>query len=138
MVDGPTEATDLDLTETNRALVRSFVAEALIRAQLEKLGHYIDDEHYTEHSPHIADGLPALRSALEASSDHGRTIHYERIHRVLAEGNFVLAVSEGAHAGVHSAYYDLFRVADGRIVEHWGTIEAIPPRSEWKNDNGKF
>ena len=138
MVDGPAEATDLALTETNRALARSFVTEVLIRARPQELEHYIDAEHYTEHSPHIANGLPALQSALEASSDIGKTIHYERIHRVLAEGNFVLTASEGAHAGVHAAYYDLFRLAAGKIVEHWGTIEAIPPRSEWKNDNGKF
>ncbi len=32
----------------------------------------------------------------------------------------------------------LFRVAEGKLVEHWDTIEAIPPRSAWKNDNGKF
>ena len=47
-------------------------------------------------------------------------------------------MSEGYKDGVHSSFYDLFRVADGRIVEHWDTIEAIVPRSEWKNDNGKF
>jgi hypothetical protein len=32
----------------------------------------------------------------------------------------------------------LFRVEGGEVVEHWDAIEAIPPRSEWKNDNGKF
>ena len=75
---------------------------------------------------------------LTSTSDKGTTIKYDRIHRVLAEGNFVLSVSEGSLDGVHSAFYDLFRVADGRLVEHWDTIEAIAPRSEWKNDNGKF
>jgi predicted SnoaL-like aldol condensation-catalyzing enzyme len=63
---------------------------------------------------------------------------YQRVHRVLAEGNFVLSVSEGAFGGVHSAFYDLFRVADEKLVEHWDTTEKIAPRSEWKNDNGKF
>jgi hypothetical protein len=29
-------------------------------------------------------------------------------------------------------------VEKGRIAEHWDTIEAIPPQSEWKNPNGKF
>ena len=60
------------------------------------------------------------------------------LHRVLAEGSFVLSVSEGSLGGVHSSFYDLFRIAEGKIVEHWDTIEAIPPRSDWKNDNGKF
>lgn len=98
----------------------------------------VNPEKYIQHNPQIPDGLPALRSTLESTSDRGATIEYDRIHRVLAEGNFVLSVSEGSVGGVHSAFYDLFRVADGKLVEHWDIVERIAPRSEWKNDNGKF
>ena len=138
MVDGPTEATDLALTETNRQIVRAFVDDVLVRHQLQELECFIDEARFTQHNPQIADGLSALRSALERQSGAGFVIAYDRIHRVLAEGNFVLAVSEGSLDGVHSSFYDLFRVDGGKLVEHWETIEAIPPRSEWKNDNGKF
>ena len=139
MVDGPTETLDLDRTESNREIVRSFVDEVLIKGQLDKLELYIDDEGYTEHNPRIGDGLPALRSALsEPAANGGTAIRYDRMHRLLAEGNFVLSVSEGAVNGTHSAFYDLFRIAHGKLVEHWDTTEAVPPRAEWKNDNGKF
>ena len=139
MVDGPTEVTDLEMTEHNRKIVRSFVDEVLINGQLDKLAHYIDDEYYTEHNPRIADGLLALRSALsEPASNDGITITYEKCHRLLAEGNFVLSVCEGSLNGVHSSFYDLYRIESGKLVEHWDTTEAIPARSEWKNDNGKF
>ena len=138
MVDGPTEVTDLDRTEANRDTVLSFVGDVLINRRLEKLDHYIDDAPFTQHNPALSDGLPALRSALEATSGEGVRIGYIRTHRVLAEGNFVLSVSEGTLSGVHSSFYDLFRLSNGKIVEHWDTIEAVPPRSEWKNDNGKF
>jgi predicted SnoaL-like aldol condensation-catalyzing enzyme len=57
---------------------------------------------------------------------------------LLVEGSFALSVGEGTLDSVHSSFYDLFRVADGKIVEHWDTIEAVPPRSEWEKDNGKF
>ena len=70
--------------------------------------------------------------------ESGRLIDYHRIHRVLAEGSIVLCVSEGNLGGVHSAFYDLFRLAEGNVVEHWDTTEKIAPRNEWKNDNGKF
>lgn len=63
---------------------------------------------------------------------------YERIHRVLGEGDFVLTVSEGTFGGKHTSFYDLFRVKNGKIAEHWDTIEPILPRDQWKNDNGKF
>jgi predicted SnoaL-like aldol condensation-catalyzing enzyme len=138
MVDGPTEVTDLDRTESNREIVRSFVEDVLINRRLDKLDHFIDDTPFTQHNSKMADGLAAMRSAMQATSDKGITIQYDQIHRVLAEGNFVLCVCEGTLDGVHSSFYDLFRLSNGKIVEHWDTIEAIPPRSEWKNDNGKF
>ena len=64
MVDGQTEATDLDKTEANREIVRSFINEVLINGQLDTLEHYIDDKCYTEHNPRFTDGLATLRSAL--------------------------------------------------------------------------
>jgi len=139
MVDGPTESVDLDLTQANRSFVQAFVEEVLIGRRIERLGHYIHGDAFTQHDPGLEDGIEAVQQALRETSPEGRpVVEYERVHRVLAEGSFVLAVSEGFLAGVHSSFYDLFRVAQGMIVEHWDTIEAVPPRSEWKNDNGKF
>ena len=56
----------------------------------------------------------------------------------MAEGNFVLSVSEGALNDIHTSSYDLFRLSKGKLVEHWDTTETVPERTEWKNDNGKF
>jgi predicted SnoaL-like aldol condensation-catalyzing enzyme len=138
MVDGPTEVTDQTLTEANRQVVRSFVEDILIRRQLDDLQRYIDGQNFTQHSPQLANGPTALCVALEARSDGSLVTAYQRLHRVLAEGNFVLAVSEGARNETHTSFYDLFRLSAGKLVEHWDTIEAVPPRSAWKNDNGKF
>ncbi len=138
MVDGPTEAVDLELTESNRTLVRSFIENVLIDGQLNQLTDYVDETGYIEHNPKLGDDLTILRAALEAKDKGRRLIDYHRIHRVLAEGSFVLCVSEGNYAGIPSAFYDLFRLDKGKIVEHWDTAEKISPRSEWKNDNGKF
>ena len=138
MVDGPVETTDHELTEQNRSFVRSFVDTVLVDGQLDRLAKYIDAETYAEHNPRLADGISPIRSALEAGDKNYKQIDYQRIHRVLAEGNFVLCVCEGQFNGIHSAFYDLFRVANEKIVEHWDTTEKIAPRSEWKNDNGKF
>jgi len=138
MVDGPTEAVDLDLTEKNRAIVRSFVEAVLIDGQLDRLTDFVNGDTYVEHNPRLGDGISILRSALQAGDEGRRRIDYHRVHRVLAEGNFVLCVSEGHYGGMHSAFYDLFRLAKGKVVEHWDTREKVAPRSEWKNDNGKF
>jgi len=138
MIDGPTAATDLERTEANKSLVRSFVDDILVNGRLDKLAGYYDGDNYVQHNPHIADGLSGLGAALEAMAKQGITMKYDRIHRVLGEGNFVLSVSEGTFAGKHSAFYDLFRVESGKIAEHWDTIETIPPKEQWQNDNGKF
>ena len=137
MLDGATEITDLDKTEANRALVRTAVDEVFVRRRLDRLEAHFEDG-FLQHNPEMGDGIAALRSSLEARANGSPRLRYERVHRVLAEGNFVLCMSEGYRDGVHSSFYDLFRVAHGRIVEHWDTIEAIAPRSEWKNNNGKF
>ncbi len=50
----------------------------------------------------------------------------------------MLAMCEGYKVDMHTAFYDLFRLDESKIVEHWGTIESIASRDEWKNDNGKF
>jgi predicted SnoaL-like aldol condensation-catalyzing enzyme len=138
MVDGPTECTDRELTEQNRALIQAFVETVLVQGQLGQLGEFIDATEYAEHNPRLEDGISSLLSALELSELGRRHVDYKQVHRVLAEGNFALCVSEGALGGVHSAFYDLFRIQDGKIVEHWDTTEKIAPKSEWKNDNGKF
>jgi predicted SnoaL-like aldol condensation-catalyzing enzyme len=138
MIDGPTKASNLSATEANKTLVGSFVDDILVNGRMNKLAGYIDGDAYTQHNPQIADGLSGLGKALEAMAKAGVTMKYDRVHALLGEGDFILVVSEGQFAGKPTSFYDLFRVQGGKIVEHWDTIEAIPPRSEWKNANGKF
>ena len=138
MIDGPSKASDLAKTDKYKKLVAQFIDDILVNGRMEKLASYFDGDNYIQHNPQIGDRLSGLGAALEAMAEQGITMKYDRIHKVLGEGDFVLVVSEGTLGGVHSSFYDLFRVEDGKIAEHWDTIEAIPPQSEWKNDNGKF
>lgn len=138
MVDGPTRATDIDRTEANRALVRAFIEEVRIGGDIGHLERFVGTERYAEHSPTGSDGFAALRLQLSRAAEASPPVAYARLHRVLAQGSFVLAVSEGSRSGVHAAFYDLYRVEQGRIVEHWETVEAVAPAEEWKHENGKF
>lgn len=138
MIDGTTELKDLDKTATNKALVEQFVRDILVGQAPDKLTSYFDGDKYVQHNPSIADGLSGLGAALTEMAKSGVTMTYERIHKVLGEGNFVLVVSEGSFAGKHVAFYDLFRVEAGKIAEHWDVIEPLLPQSEWQHRNGKF
>jgi predicted SnoaL-like aldol condensation-catalyzing enzyme len=138
MIDGVTEIKDLDKTEVNKMLVRNFVDDILVNGKMEKLAGYYDGDNYIQHNPLIPDQLSGLGKALGEWAKQGITMKYDTIHQVLGEGNFVLVVSEGHLAGKHNSFYDLFRVENEKIAEHWDTIEAILSKENWKNNNGKF
>lgn len=138
MTDGPTAAIDIERTEANKTLVRAFVDDILVNGRMEKLPGYFDGDNYLQHNPQIGDGLSGLGAALKAMAANGITMKYDTIHHVLGEGNFVLTLAEGTFAGAPTSFYDLFRVENGKISEHWDTIETIPAKAEWKNRNGKF
>ncbi|MEO0322398.1 MAG: nuclear transport factor 2 family protein [Myxococcota bacterium] len=134
--DGPTEVTDRARTADNRTLVQGFVPDVLQGAAPGRLTDYVSTERYDQHNPAVADGLDGLGAALAAMAEAGQAMSYARTPLIVAEGNFVLTASEGALGDTPTAFYDLFRIDEGRIVEHWDVIAAIP--SEMAHDNGKF
>ncbi|WP_299617015.1 nuclear transport factor 2 family protein [Pelagibius sp.] len=137
MLDGETVITDLDKTEANKDLAGGFAQQVLVERRLDLIDTYMGDD-LIQHDPELTDGAAAFRTALEAETHGEARLAYRQVHRVLGEGNFALCMIEGHKDGRHSGLYHLFRIADGRIVEHWNTVTPIAPRSEWRNDNGKF
>jgi len=139
-LDGPTTVTDSDKTEQNKTLVADFVDTILVKGDFAQLGRFIDDgdANYLQHNTGIADGLNGLGQALEEMAKQGIKMAFTKNHIVLGEGNFVLSISEGSLGGEHVSFYDLFRVENNKIVEHWDIIEPIPTKDRWKNNNGKF
>lgn len=138
MTDGPTDPKDLERTGQNKEVVRQFVDDILVNGKLDRLADYFEGDQYTQHNPEIADGLSGLGQALQFMAEHGITMRYDKIHKVLGEGDFVLVVSEGTYNEQPTSFYDLFRVENGKIAEHWDTLETIPPETTWQNQNGKF
>lgn len=137
--DGATEVSDLDSTDTNKAIVEAFVKDILMGGNPDKITDYVSTETYLQHNSAVADGLDGLGAALKYFAENGLVMQYDTLHKVLGEGNFVLTMSEGKFGkGEHVAYYDLFRLDNGLIVEHWDVIQAIPAKEDWKNQNGKF
>lgn len=136
--DGSKDITDLNKTEENRKLVESFLYDVMQGNHPEKTPDYFDGDTYIQHNTGIADGLSGLGAALAALAEQGIQMIYTTVHQVLAQGNFVLAVSEGTFGGAPTAYYDLWRVENGKIAEHWDVMETIAEKSTWQNQNGKF
>ena len=135
--DGPTAVTDLDKTEENKALAVALVEDILMGKNPDKITDYISEVQYHQHNPQIKDGLSGIMEAVEYLISQNNMFTYTKIHKVLGEGNFVLTVSEGQWNGKQQVFYDLFRVENGKMVEHWDVIQEIPTEG-MANENGMF
>ena len=137
-VDGFDSLEDLDKTEENRDIIKNFLHDVMQGKAPEKTPSYFDGDTYIQHNSGIADGLSGLGAALEALGKQGIQMIYDNIHQVLAQGNYVLAVSEGTFGGAPTSYYDLWRIENGKVAEHWDVMETIADKETWQNQNGKF
>ena len=137
-IDNLAEVKDIDKTEENREIVKNFLHDVMMGKAPEKTPDYFDNGKYIQHNTGIADGLDGLGAALTALAEQGIQMIYDKVHMVLAQGDMVLAVSEGTFGDAPTAYYDLWRVENGKIAEHWDVMETIADKSTWQNQNGKF
>jgi predicted SnoaL-like aldol condensation-catalyzing enzyme len=89
--------------------------------------------------PHlICQAVSTWRCPLAAQAtwgQQGKNLVYKAVRKFVAEGDLVLLQSEGEF-GVPVAYWDLFRVVDGKIVKHWDVIAPVP--AELRHPNGLF
>jgi len=100
-----------------------------------KLISYINPERYIQHSLNLGDGLAALEARLGSGpkgSVRANTV------RAFEDGELVFTRTEFNFSGNSRIAFDIFRFEDGKIAEHWNTLETIPPRAAWKNPHGKF
>ena len=137
-IDGETAITDLDQTEANKAKVEEFITRSLIEHEEVDFTQYISPVTYLQHNPMVADGLQGFGAFMAEMAQQGITMDYRKVHQVIGEGNFVLTLSEGALGGEPTAFYDLFRLEDGLIVEHWDVIAPMPTEDAPHNEAGKF
>ena len=136
-VDGTTEKKDVD-REVTRQVATNFINDILVGKYPEKLTNYFDGDNYIQHNSTMADGVSGLGAALEALAKQGIKMVYDKVHFVLADSDYALGISEGSFGGKKTTYYDLFRIEDGKIAEHWDVMEELAPESTWKNSNSKF
>jgi predicted SnoaL-like aldol condensation-catalyzing enzyme len=136
-VDGPTAVLDREKTEANRALVRNYRETVMVALRFGRIEEFIEGAHYAQHASKIGDGIARLRERIASVAKEGGQL-YLTPRRFVAEGNFVLVLSEGDLPSGPTALYDLFRVENGKIAEHWDVLTPVPPRDQWKNPNGPF
>lgn len=129
-LDGPTEVENEMLTAQNKKLIKEFAQNILLDENYNQLAAYISHEKYYQHNPIVEDGLEGFAHAMEKMNKQGMGMRYKKVHRILAEGEFVFTHSEGEFGGKHMAFADLFRIENGKITEHWDCIQEVPEQTK--------
>jgi predicted SnoaL-like aldol condensation-catalyzing enzyme len=129
-------AAGVEQLEANKKTVAAFEDAALNQKDFDSASKYLGPR-YTQHNPNVPDGPEGLKGFLAFLKDKFPNNRSETKH-VFADGDFVIvhdhAVREPGTRG--SAIVNIYRLENGKIVEHWDVIQPIPEKSA--NDNGMF
>ena len=129
-------AADAQQQEANKKVVVEFYEKGLNQKDFEAAAKYLGPR-YTQHNPNAADGPEGLKAFLQFLKETFPNSRSE-IKRVFADGDFVIlhvhAVREPGTRG--NAIIDIFKLENGKIVEHWDVVQPIPEKAA--NTNGMF
>lgn len=131
-LDGPTEAKHLKDTEKTKAFVRRYYETFHLAGDRSRNDEFFTGDRMIRHEPGVRDGLGEFLGDVKVLMQH-RTI--DEIKLLLGQGDLVFIAATGTHEGKPCVYIDLYRAEDGKIVEHWGFPEMVPPEAERKNQN---
>lgn len=131
------------LAATNMQTVVAFYTTVFKQRQPERAVALYVGDHYTQHSPQVADGAQAFIDFVNAFATQFPDFNAD-LKRVIAECDLVVTHSHvtTAPSDRGSAVVDIFRLDhNGKIVEHWDVkhwdvIQPVPETSA--NDNGMF
>ena len=122
--------------EANKELVLAFYRKMIGEKDPEGARAYMG-EPYRQHSPYAKDGFEGVAEFARMFKRDFPQHHYE-VKRVIAEGDYVVLHLHGKSGpNPHGeAVVDLFRVKNGKVVEHWDVIQPLPEKYE--NPNSPF
>lgn len=94
-------------------------------------------ESYIQHSPHVPDGRDAVLSLFAKRFETHRHISTS-IKRTATSGDLVWIHQHvmGSPEDRGNAVVNIFRMEDGKFVEHWNVVQAVPKTA--KNNNTMF
>jgi len=122
--------------ETNKQAVLEFYDKALNQKDFEAASKYFGPR-YIQHNPGAPDGIEGFKAFIALRKEKFPNAQSE-IKRVFADGDHVIlhvhAIREPGERGV--AVVDIFRLENGKIVEHWDVVQPIPEKTA--NNNGMF
>lgn len=137
-LDGDIGIKDLDKTEKNRQLVTIFFNDVLMEQNYQNIPDYTNGKAFKQHSTEIADGSDAMQQFLVQLKQQATPLIYKKLHRTIAQGQFVMTHAEGEFQGKRTSFCELWRVENNKIVELWDAITPIPEDEQALHHYGLF
>jgi predicted SnoaL-like aldol condensation-catalyzing enzyme len=129
-------AADAKQMEENKKIVAALYDAVVNQKDFDAASKYLGSR-YTQHNPNAADGPDGLKHFVAFLKDKFPNNRNE-IKRMFADGDFVIvhvhSVREPGTRG--NAIVDIFKLEDGKVVEHWDVTQPIPEKAA--NNNGMF
>lgn len=122
------------LEEDNKRIVRDYHHTAFVALDYPGATKFFG-AHYIQHNPHLADGAEGIKAFIDLRKEKfPRSTH--EIKRIFAEGDYVIChilyVPVPGTPG--TAVVDIYRLEDGKLVEHWDVVQELPAHPA--NNNG--
>jgi predicted SnoaL-like aldol condensation-catalyzing enzyme len=126
------------LEERNKQIAIAFYNAALNEKNWEKTKGFIGNR-YVQHNLGAIDGPEGLKAHIEFLKKDFPNNHGE-IKHALADGDLVaLHIHNKRSPEIRgNAVVDIFRIENGKVVEHWDVVQAIPEPEKAKNQNTMF
>jgi len=121
-IDGPTQVNDLDKSGANRVIIANAMEILVAGTGLPELAKYFDGDNYINHNPQASDGLTGLAKGMAERIKNGIITKYNKVNKIFGQGNFVLSITTGSLSGTATLFFDLFRIENGKIAEHWDVV----------------
>lgn len=110
----------------NRAVFEQFCELFYTQKRVADAFAYLVDDDYTQHNPNVPDGPAAAVEMLTPKFDGSPDARFE-IQRILVDGDLAVVHVRASRPGApDAAVADFYRFRDGRIVEHWDVLQAVP------------
>ena len=113
--------------EANKKLVADFYQELFGDKNIDAIDKYIGDI-YIQHNPHVADGKQSLKEALKEWFKNASKEKID-IQHIGADDDLVFLHIKSHSGNKTISIVDIFRIQDGKIIEHWDVHEEVPEKS---------
>ncbi|MEP0262885.1 nuclear transport factor 2 family protein [Dokdonia sp.] len=117
-IEGPILIENEKATIQNKKIVEDFTNQILIEGNFQTLKNFV--------VPDLIQHNPKMNKGLKGIAEYYQKIKIQKVHKIIGQGNFVVTQSKAIVDNEDFVFYDIYRLDNGLIIEHWAVSQIIP------------